>query len=199
MNAVLLDPLTGRPEGETSAPRLHEDVEDYLDRLERRAALERNRRLLSDARTAPGVVAATTTNRYLSVPAAAAGISRASSGGAAWSFSAYTEIVAVNSITVTYYIAGFTWCWPTPAAVVDTTYEVLFEIATGAAAAEVLAIQIPASWRADTLVGYVPSNFYVLPEPKEIAANTRLSVRVAQSLATTSQTYNAIKLLYQRV
>lgn len=141
---------------------------------------------------------ATTTNRYLSYPAAAAGISRASSGGVAWSFSAYTQVVPVNTITSTYYIAGLTWAWHTPVAVVDTTYEWIIELATGLAAAEVLVIQIPCSVRADTLVGYVPSNYVIFPEPKLIAANTRISVRVAYSLATTSNTLTGIKLLYQQ-
>jgi len=140
---------------------------------------------------------ATTTNRYLSYPAAAAGISRASSGGAAWSFSAYTELVPVNTITATYYIAGFTWMWHTPMAAVDTTYEVLFEIATGATSSEVLIIQVPCSVRNDTAVGVMPSNFVPFVEPKQVAANTRLSLRVAQSLATTSQTYTGCKILYQ--
>lgn len=40
---------------------------------------------------------ATTTNRYLSYPAAAAGISRASSGSTAWSYSAYTEVVPAST------------------------------------------------------------------------------------------------------
>lgn len=140
---------------------------------------------------------ATTTNRYLSYPAAAAGISRASSGGAAWSFSAYTEVVPANAITSTYYIAGLTWCWHTPVAAVDTTYSWIIELATGAAAAEVLIIQVPANIRSDTLVGYVPSSTIIFPEPKQVAANTRISVRVAYSLATTSNTLTGIKLLYQ--
>lgn len=139
----------------------------------------------------------TTTNKYLAYPAAANGISRASSGGAAWSFSAYTELVPASTITSTFYIAGLTWAWHTPVAAVDTTYEWIIEIATGAAASEVLAIQVPASIRCDTLVGYVPSNLVIFPEPKEIAANTRLSVRVAYSLATTSNTLNGIKILYE--
>ena len=139
---------------------------------------------------------ASTTRSYLSYPAAAAGISRASSGGAAWSFSAYTEVVPVSTITAEYWIAGMTWMWHTPAAAADVTYEVLFELATGAASSEVLIIQVPGSFRADTLAGYVPSNMIIFPEPKVIAANTRISVRVAQSLATTSQTYSGIKLLY---
>ncbi len=140
---------------------------------------------------------ATTTNRYLSYPAAAAGISRASSGSTAWSFSAYTELVPVNTITSTFYLAGLTWAWHTPVALADTTYEWIIELATGAAASEVLIIQVPCSVRADTLVGYVPSNYVIFPEPKLVAANTRISVRVAYSLATTSNTLTGIKLLYQ--
>ena len=140
---------------------------------------------------------ATTTNRYLSYPAAAAGISRASSAGAAWSFSAYTEVVPVNTITATFYVAGLTWAWHTPVAAADTTYEWIIELATGAASSEVLAIQVPASIRGDTLVGYVPSNYVIFPEPKQMASNTRISVRVAYSLATTSNTLTGIKILYQ--
>jgi hypothetical protein len=140
---------------------------------------------------------ATTTNRYLSYPAAAAGISRASSGSTAWSFSAYTEIVPASTITSTFYLAGLTWCWHTPVAAADTTYEWIIEIATGAAASETLICQIPCSIRGDTLVGYVPSNYVIFPEPKQIAANTRISVRVAYSLATTSNTLTGIKILYQ--
>lgn len=140
---------------------------------------------------------AVTTNRYLSYPAAAAGISRASSGGVAWSFSAYTEVVPANAITSTFYLAGLTWAWHTPVAVADVTYEWIIELATGAAASEVLIAQVPASIRADTLAGYVPSNMVIFPEPKTIAANTRISVRVAYNTATTSNTLTGIKILYQ--
>jgi hypothetical protein len=139
----------------------------------------------------------TTTNRYLSYPAAAAGISRASSGGAAWSFSAYTEVVPANAITSDFYIAGLTWMWHSPLAAVDTTYEWIIELATGAAASEVLIIQVPCSVRNDTAVGHMPSNYVIFPEPKFVAANTRISVRVAYSLAITSNTLTGIKILYQ--
>ncbi len=142
---------------------------------------------------------ATTTNRYLAYPAAANGISRASSGGVAWSFSAYTEVVPVTTITSDYYIAGLTWAWHTPVAAADTTYEWIIELATGAAASEVLICQVPSSIRGDTLVGYTPSNMVIFPEPKFVAANTRISVRVAYSLATTSNTLTGIKILYQMV
>lgn len=140
---------------------------------------------------------ATTTNRYLAYPAAAAGISRASSGSTAWSYSAYTQIVPANAITSTFYLAGLTWCWHTPIAAADTTYQWIIELAIGASGAETLAVQIPCSIRADTAVGYVPSNLVILPEPKQIEANTRISVRVAYSLATTSNTLSGIKILYQ--
>ena len=142
---------------------------------------------------------ATTTKRYLSYPAAAAGISRASSAGAAWSFSAYTEVVPVNTITSEFFIAGITWAWHTPVAAVDTTYEWIIEIASDTAGTPVLQVQIPSSIRGDTLVGYVPSNVIILPEPKVMAANTQLGVRVAYSLATTSNTLTGIKILYQMV
>lgn len=140
---------------------------------------------------------ATTIKRYLSYPAAAAGISRASSGSTAWSFSAYTELVPANAITSDFYIAGLTWAWHTPIAAADTTYEWIIELAIGGTGAEVLIIQVPCSIRGDTLVGYVPSNYVIFPEPKLVAANTEVSVRVAYSLATTSNTLTGIKLLYQ--
>lgn len=142
---------------------------------------------------------ATTTNRYLAYPAAASGISRASSGGAAWSFSAWTEVVPVSTITSTYYIAGITWAWHTPVAAVDTTYQWIIELGTGAGGAETTIIQVPANIRNDTAVGFVPSMIVMFPEPKLVAANTRISVRVAYSLATTSNTLTGIKIIYQIV
>jgi hypothetical protein len=138
-----------------------------------------------------------TTNRYLSYPAAAAGISRASSGGAAWSYSAYTQIVPASTITSDFYLTGVTWCWHTPMAAADTTYQWIIEIASDTAGSPVLLVQIPASARGDTLAGYVPSMFITLPEPKYVAANTQIGVRVAYSLATTSNTLTGIKIFYQ--
>lgn len=196
MEGLLLDPRTGAVEGRSRVPQSNE-VESWQKTVERKLAMDRTREMLQKGDDYQNT---TTTMRYLAYPAAAAGISRASNGAAAWGFSAYTEVVPVNTITSTFYIAGFTWAWMTPlGAGVDVTQEVLFELATGLAAAEVLIIQIPASYRMDTAVGYVPSNFVTFSEPKQIAANTRISVRVAQSLATTSQTYNGIKILYEMV
>lgn len=140
---------------------------------------------------------ATTTNRYLAYPAAAAGISRASSGGVAWSFSSYTEIVPASTITSTFYLAGVCWAWHTPQAAADVTYEWIVEIASDTAGTPTLLVQIPGVVRADTLAGYPTSNMVILPEPKQIAANTQLGVRVAYSLATTSNTLTGIKIFYQ--
>jgi hypothetical protein len=87
--------------------------------------------------------------------------------------------------------------WHTPCAVADTTYEWIIELATGSGGAEVLICQVPCSVRGDTLAGYVPSQLVIFPEPKQIAANTRISVRVAYSLATTSNTLTGVKILYE--
>lgn len=137
-----------------------------------------------------------TTNRYLSYPAAAAGISLVSPT-TAWSFGSYVELVPLNGITVDFYICGFVWL-TFPTYTVDTTVETIFEIATGAVASEVLAVQFPSTWRIDSAAGHMPLPQIILPEPKLIAANTRLSARVANS-GTVAATYAGFKLLYQRV
>jgi hypothetical protein len=139
---------------------------------------------------------ATTTNRYLAYPAAAAGVSRTSSGSAWGSGSAWTELVPANTITSTFYIAGLTWMWWTPAAAADTTYEIVLGLGIGAAGSEVEKIQIPASMRGDSLAGYMPSNIVILPEPFEVAANTRVAVKLYYGVAA-SVTVTAIKILYQ--
>jgi hypothetical protein len=136
-----------------------------------------------------------TTATYKSYPAAAAGISRTSSGSTAWSNSLYLQLVPVNTITSTFYIAGITLQYSNNAAV-DTSHEVELDIATGAASSEVVIMTIPFVFRIDSAVGHQPVIFIPISEPREVAANTRLSVRVRQSLATTVVTYNGIKILY---
>lgn len=137
-----------------------------------------------------------TTNRYLSYPAAAAGKSPASLI-TSWGYGAYVELVPVNAIAVDYYICGFVWL-TFPTATADTTIETIFEVATGLLAAEVLAVQFPSTWRIDSAAGHMPLPQIILPEPKLIVANTRLSVRVTDSIALVC-TYAGFKLLYQRV
>jgi hypothetical protein len=136
-----------------------------------------------------------TNKQLLSYPATAGGISRASSGSTAWSNSGYTELVPVNTITSTFYICGLTVMYTNNAAA-DTSVGVEIDIATGSGGAEVVIATIPFVFRIDSALGYHPVIFLQLPEPKQVAANTRLSVRVRQSLATTTVTYNGIKILY---
>jgi len=138
---------------------------------------------------------ATTTNRYLCYPAAASGVSRSSSGSA-WTDSAWTEVVPANTITSTFYIAGVTWMWWTPLAAADTTYEIELVLGIGSAGSETEIIVIPASVRADTLAGHLPTNVVILPEPKEVAANTRVAVKLRYGVAA-SVTVTGIKILYQ--
>jgi hypothetical protein len=136
-----------------------------------------------------------TTATYKAYPAAAAGISRTSSGSTAWSNSGYLQLVPINTITSTFYIAGVTLMYSNNAAV-DTSHEVELDIATGASSSEVVILTIPFVFRIDSAVGHHPVIFLPIAEPREVAANTRLSVRVRQSLATTVVTYNGIKILY---
>jgi hypothetical protein len=136
-----------------------------------------------------------TTATYKAYPAAAAGISRASSGSTAWSTSsAYTELVPVNTITSEFNIAGITLMYNFNDTV-DTTIEVEIDIATGASSSEVVIITVPFCYRIDSAVGHHPVIFIPISEPRTVAANTRLSVRVRQSV-TTSITYAGIKIMY---
>lgn len=137
-----------------------------------------------------------TTKTYKVVPAAAAGISRASSGGAAWSNSAYTQVVAASVITSDFWICGGIFVPHTPVAAADITYETEIDLAVGGAGAEVVIATFPMAMRVDTLVGPVVTAYVPLPNPKFVVANSRLAVRIRQSLATTSQTVTGIKFWY---
>lgn len=136
-----------------------------------------------------------TTATYKCYPSAAAGISRASSGSTAWSNSAYTEVVPASTITSTFYIAGITLMYPNTAGV-DTTQEVELDLATGSGGSETVIITIPLSYRIDSAVGHHSVIWIPLAEPREVAANSRVAVRVRQSLATTSITFSGIKIAY---
>jgi hypothetical protein len=136
-----------------------------------------------------------TTLTYKCYPTAAAGISKASGGGAAWSNSTYIEVVPVSTITATFYLTGICFMYSNNPSV-DVSHEVEFDIATGAASSEVIIATIPFVFRIDSSVGHHPMPWIPIVEPKEVAANTRLSLRVRQSLATTAVTYNGIKLFY---
>lgn len=84
----------------------------------------------------------------------------------------------------------------TKATTADTTYEVIFEIGIGNSGSEVTKIQIPYSFRSDTAVAYyLDTRTIFLPEAFSVSEMSRISVRLAQSVAF-GDTYNGIKLMY---
>jgi len=131
--------------------------------------------------------------QYLSVPAAAAGIS-VTTNATAWVLG---EATLSTGLTSDIYVIGLAFqVTNTPA--LDTTHETLFQIRTGGVGSEVVQIQIPYSHRPDTLVGYYSDSTLkvFLPEDFLIPANTRISVTAACSLAS-AITYAGIKLMYR--
>src|SRR3990170_62133 len=132
--------------------------------------------------------------QYLSLPAAAAGLTPASSASA-WAYGSY--VVASASLTTDIYVIGIAF-QVTNIPALDVTHQSLFEIATGAGGAETTQIQIPYSHRPDTLAGYyLNSSLQVfLPEDFLITAGTRVAVRATDSLAS-AITYNGVKIMYR--
>lgn len=139
--------------------------------------------------------------QYLSLPAAAAGLAPASSASA-WAFGSWVE--ASSSLSTGIIIYGIEFAIPTSPAAADTTYQQLFEIGTGASSSEVTKIQIPFSYRADTItsasngLGYwMPRVFRsYLPEPIRVDLGTRVAVRATDSIAS-AITYGGVKILYR--
>lgn len=140
---------------------------------------------------------ATTTRRYLSYPALAAGATYSYvSIGSFWGNGTWTTIVPANTITSTFYIAGLSWQFATPAAN-NTTYELLFDIGINS----VVGIQFPVIYGNRSNVGYFPANFVTFPEPKEVAANTLINLRISSgsNFPISSGGVTGIKLFYQIV
>lgn len=107
-----------------------------------------------------------------------------SSASSAWSFGAYKFLFATDSNTKT--IIGITF-QTTYVPADDTTIEQLFEIGFGPTGSEVVKVQIPYSMRDDTGADYyiqAPESFIMLPEPITVPANTKVSIRVTDSIAS---------------
>lgn len=119
------------------------------------------------------------------------------SAASSWGFGSYVPL-ATHPYKIA--LSGFSFEPPTPATAVDTTDQRLFEIATGAPSAETVIAQIPYSVRQDTNVGYVQENEgrVFLPEPIELAAGTRLSVRVADS-SSSALTYSGFRATFREM
>jgi hypothetical protein len=137
---------------------------------------------------------ATTTNRYLSYPAAQTG-STVTTSTTGFTLGSWAEIVPASTITSTFYIYGVTWQFPA-ALTTAATYQHIIEIGKGAAASESTIIQIPASHRNQTNVAYIKAGIITFPEAVEVAANTRIAARAANSISTTAFAFQ-LKIMYQ--
>jgi hypothetical protein len=174
-DGIILDPITGKPR-------------DSLDHIEE---------MLSLSEKYPWLVGTTTTRRYLCTPAAAAGLTYTMNATAWNAASTWTQIVASGGIGDPYYITGFTCQYHnTPTITVDTTLQVEMQIATGAAASEVMKIQYPFSVRVDSAVGHHPVLSFDLPEPFTVTGNPRLAFRMLSSMAVAT-VWQGIKFKYQ--
>lgn len=140
----------------------------------------------------------TTTKRYFVHPILAAGPTVATPA-TAWTWTAtWVEIVPASTITATFWISAVSALYDPVNAALDVRHQFNLSLATGAASSEVEFWQGTSVYYKDTAVG-VSSIFYaVLPEPKEIAANTRISVRAACSEAA-ARTLGGVKIQYQLV
>lgn len=126
----------------------------------------------------------------------AANSSRCASAASAWGAGAWATVLGGYPQDIAIY--GFEYA-PSESSSLDTTREALFELATGATGSESVKVQIPVAQRADTQVGfYLKPSIYLLPEPFEVAADTRVAVRVAD-WSTSALTYDGVKILYREI
>jgi hypothetical protein len=83
----------------------------------------------------------------------------------------------------------------TPLPALDTATSCQFNLYTGASGSEVLIMQFPWSMYMDTSTGHQPEMRMMFPEPKQVSANTRISVKVAD-INSSALTYTGFKTLY---
>lgn len=134
------------------------------------------------------------TDKYYSMPADLAGISL-TTPSTAFAFS--RSAIVDSSVGVDINITGLTFNMTVSNPASDTTLEILFEIGRGVTFTPL--IQIPASYRMDTIVGFCAFVKEVfIPEPVFVPQGTMLSVRVAAGVGS-AQTYSGIKIKYQAI
>jgi hypothetical protein len=141
----------------------------------------------------------TTTNRYLSYPAAAAGISlvvlRQPSILENWAYGSFAEVVPASTITSDFYIAGVSYTFATPLPN-GTGHVIDIDVRTGSGGNEVKLCSFKYVYVSST-TGHVPSVVSMLPEPAYVAANTRISARAANSNTNGVYSIAAFKIIYQ--
>ena len=137
-----------------------------------------------------------TTDPIKCYPYLAAGIQPQSTANA-WEWGAWLQLVPVDTITSAFDICAINWLKPmAEGTVLDTRYEGVIQIGTGGVGAEVSIISLPVSFLIDTKAEHVPSKqISTLPVPRRVSANTRVAVRVTDSLAGVL-TWGPVKIGY---
>ena len=132
---------------------------------------------------------------YKVLPDNAAGLTPIS-GATAWTYGSW--VVASGNLPSDIYILGFVFQNTDASPGQDALRQYLFEIGTGAVAAEITQVQIPTSSISDTTAyGYYKDTLKVfLPEPCLIPSGSRLVVRVTDSIAS-AITYDGVKIFYR--
>lgn len=134
-------------------------------------------------------------NQFLSLPAAATGLSLVSSA-TAWAYGSPVTLAA--SLASDIAVIGFEF-HNTDIPAVDTNQDILFEITVGGTTM----IQLPFNMKADSLVGYdfaesASIQAFYFPEPYFIPAGSAVAVKVTDSIAA-ALTYNGVKILYNEL
>lgn len=134
---------------------------------------------------------ATTTETIRCIPEYSKGISCVTVA-TSWRPSAWKVIAPLTNSDM--YIIGLNYqVTQVPSA--DTTYESVVEVGIGATGNEVVVIQSPYSFRADTAVGhYMDRQKVFFPDPYYVPRGTTVSVRIAVSNAA-AVTIQGIKLM----
>ena len=138
-----------------------------------------------------------TTSLVKSYPYLATGVNITSSV-TAWTWPAsWTELVPANAITNVIDINAITCIEPVAEGTsLDVTYQGVIQIGKGTAGAEVSIISIPVTFLIDTKAEHIPFKMiFTLPIPVRVAANTRIAIRVTDSLAG-ALTWGPIKIQY---
>lgn len=128
-----------------------------------------------------------------SLPENSNGISVVSSA-TSWAFGSWVLLHQDTGIDIN--IISLRYCITYQPAATDTIYEHIFELGVGDQGSEITKIQIPHSIKEDTAANYyMHDHTCYLPEMFFLPKNSRISVRVANGVAT-STTYNGLKIMY---
>jgi len=135
-----------------------------------------------------------TTKNIECYPLAASGPTVASPA-TAWAWGSWVEIVPANTITSDFVITHLIALEDPATPAVDTRIQTVFQLGIGDAGSEVVIISIPVTFLIDSKVGHVAPWIIPLPVPRKVAANSRVAIRVTDSVAT-AFTYGGCKIVY---